>query len=57
LCSFIGRHLTDATVVDQVAITLRFESDEIVIPLDDANRHFGDAATFTAGLNKAVDVF
>jgi len=58
LCSYIGRHLTEITVVDQVAITLRFESDEIVIPLDDANRRFGDAATFTPGHNKpGGDVF
>ena len=57
LCSFIGRHLTGVTVVDDVAITLGFEGDEIVIPLDAANRVSGEAATYTPGQNKPGEVF
>ena len=57
LCSFISHAPTKILVQDGVAIILEFSVGKITVPLDAQNQKFGEAASFTPGLNKPVQIF
>ena len=56
-CSLIGKEVSGVVVHEDKSIVLYFGDSTVIVPLDQENRRFGEAANFTPGFNQPIQVY
>ena len=58
LAKLIGRNLTSLKYEAEARMSLRFDNNaRLIIPLDAASRHGGEAFHFVPGLNRPIEIW